>query len=130
MGVGLSCGNWGLFKSGKVKHRLRFKSMFPRFACCASLWGRSPLLPTLCHIWPQTGAACTPEYLVAALHDRLNMVISNIDATAGDRSPNTWRARACELLADFLAGIGEILAGNEQKDSAPHTGATRRFLDA
>ena len=89
----------------------------------------SSLMPLLRGVWPRSGAVCKPDFLAATLHDRLNMLVCNAAVTTGVWTPKAWQAWAHEMLADYLAGIGEIL-GETEKNTGRQVGQTRRIPDA
>lgn len=98
-------------------------------AVLAYVRGKSALLPTLLGVWPPVGAACAPEFLAMALRDRLNMIISLTATAAGKRAANNSQFLALNLLTDFLAGIGQILAENGGTNTALPTTEVRKLAD-
>ena len=94
-------------------------------AVCSYQKRSTPLLPMLRTIWPRFGGMCTPDFLVAALHDRLHTMIT-ID-TRRDGSRPAWLQ---ELLAEFLSNISQILAKPPTRTMVMNPGVRERFPNA
>ena len=65
-----------------------------------------------------------------ALHDRLNMIISTTVVKVGKRASDNGQFLALNLLTDFLAGIGQLLAETRGRDANMPNAEVRRLADA